>query len=624
MRYLVSIGLACCIVQWSGEMARAAEGGQAAQPVRAGITVWDTGQPSPTALTPAALAGKNAWTTLTPDQKNAAFKGDAVLSNGRILLVLRQQDSALAVHAVRPDGAVARVRLRVLTEQGEPATQLQRMALVEHGKASACLEASFKTASGTEVAGRFRLKRGEVTVQVEPGAGAGQLGLECPGRFVVLPDFFADDITLDAARLSLDAVDLPSENFVLHPTGDGEALALGVFESRQQDVRVTLTGKDGQRRANGSEIPFEGKKIWVALLEAPPAGADAPGRGIWHARELTPDDTGKVIPLTWQMPFPAQWRVDFTRPNDLTDSWEMLLQAEKNGSYVKPSWLGSGEETLNPNRSRWNTVLGRYPYPCWSDPEGRGYLQPLKSKVLQFQGPVLLYPINRVKQTPLDAYTVVDVMRGTLGVGPCEHILDLEGQKSEYRGRATCSVRDTLNPIYTKKEQKEKRAQVDRTLDEGLTFVKHIRGRITRYVEFGQKLQTYLAEQKQAHPDLADFLAEMEALTREIDKRVAARVDKIQTPEHVARMNAEFRKNVLDYDGQDAVRRCKQYTEALVVIGDNQDELSGECRWVIKTLRQRAGIRLALDPRVAPVAAVIRTRTQEALRNPANHEGARH
>src|SRR5207237_10139446 len=117
---------------------------------------------------------------------------------------------------------------------------------------------------------------------------------------------------------------------------------------------------------------------------------------------------------------------------------------------------------------------------------------------------------------------------------------------------------------------------------------------------------------------------EMARLTQEIDNRVGRRADKIQTPEHVAKMNEEFRKNVLDYEGPDALKRCRQYSNALVVIGDNQDELSAECRWAVKTLRQRAGILMALDPRVAPVAAEIRSRTQEALRNPANHEGARH
>ena len=52
--------------------------------------------------------------------------------------------------------------------------------------------------------------------------------------------------------------------------------------------------------------------------------------------------------------------------------------------------------------------------------------------------------------------------------------------------------------------------------------------------------------------------------------------------------------------------------------------LAGECRWVVKALRQRAGILMALDPRAAPIAAEIRARTQEVLRNPAGHEGARH
>src|SRR5437763_16234174 len=105
-------------------------------------------------------------------------------------------------------------------------------------------------------------------------------------------------------------------------------------------------------------------------------------------------------------------------------------------------------------------------------------------------------------------------MRNTLGVGPCEHILELEGQKAEYKGRATCGVLDKLTPIYQKNEQKQKRAEVDKTLDEGLTFVKHIRGRITRYAEFGQRMRQYLGEQKQAHPELADFIAEMDKLTQ--------------------------------------------------------------------------------------------------------------
>ena len=40
----------------------------------------------------------------------------------------------------------------------------------------------------------------------------------------------------------------------------------------------------------------------------------------------------------------------------------------------------------------------------------------------------------------------------------------------------------------------------------------------------------------------------------------------------------------------EALEKCKKYGHDLVEVGDNQDELSSECRWVVKTLRQRAGI----------------------------------
>ena len=582
---------------------------------KAAITVWDTGTLSTDALAPAALAGKNDWTAIPAGATADTFKGDAVVSNGQIVAVLRKKDAVLEVYSVKPDGAASRLRLRLETAAGEPAASVDRVALTENTKTGACLEASFKTAKGTAAAGKFRIKRGEMGVQAEPGAGAGKLRVECTCRFVVLPDFFADDIAIDATKLKPSTVELPSENFVMHMLGKGDAIAMCVFENREQDVKVTLAGEGAARVVTGSEIGLEGKKVWVSLLEAP---------GIWHTHEITAQDAGKVVPLDWKMPFPAQWRVDFPKANDLTDSWEMLLQDKPNGSFTKPSWMGSGEDTLRRSRKRWNTVLGDFSYPCWTEADAKGYLQPLKSKVLKFQGTALLYPINRVKQTPLDAATVVDVMRNTLGTGPCEHILDIGGQKVEYRGMATCESRDRLTAIYEKKQQKEKRADADKILDDALIFVKHIRGRIERYVEFGHNMRDYLAEQKKAHPELSDFITEMEQLNAVIDKRYAARKSNIKTPEYVAKMNEDFRKNVLDYDGRDALKRCEKYAEALVEVGDNQDELSGECRYAIKTLRQRAGIMMALDPRVAPIATEIRKRTQETLRNPANHEGARH
>jgi hypothetical protein len=61
-----------------------------------------------------------------------------------------------------------------------------------------------------------------------------------------------------------------------------------------------------------------------------------------------------------------------------------------------------------------------------------------------------------------------------------------------------------------------------------------------------------------------------------------------------------------------------------VDIGGNQDELVGECRMVVKMLRQQAALLMAAEPSLAPVAREVRRRTQQMLRNPASYEAPRH
>lgn len=388
---------------------------------------------------------------------------------------------------------------------------------------------------------------------------------------------------------------------------------MAVWESREQDVRIELSGQDEARAIRTSHIRYGNDgRIWIALME---------GRQTWHVQDVASEDAGRIVRLDWKAPYAAQWRVDWRKNDNLADSWAMAIQ-RPDGRYMKPDWF-RGPGRLPADRSRWTTVLGSFHYPCWVDQDGQGYLQPL-SRVVRFQGPAVIYPINRVSATPLDAYTVVDIVRDTLGVGPCEYILDVEKQRGEYRGTATCGVRDFLNPIYEKGQQKQKGEEIEKALVNVLIFIRHIRGRIENYVEFGHDTLDYLAEQKESHPELAEPLTQLEGLARAIDARVALRKDQIKTPEFAESLADEFRATLLDYEGGDALQRCKKFTEAWVKIGGNQDELAGECRMAVKILRQQAGLAMALDPRMAEVVSEIRRRTQIVLRHPAGHEGARH
>ena len=245
------------------------------QPAKVGrpsvLAVWDTGKPSAQPLSVQTLDVKGGWKALTGDVATHAFDGDAVIGNGRILAVARKQGTGVEVYTLGSGIPVWRARLLPVDGKGN-----ERITLAGNSNTTVGLEVASK--AGTV---QFRLRKGELFVETEALSAGQTLRVECPGRFAVLPDFFADDILFDARKVPVDKVELPSENFVLHFTGKQDAIVMGVFENRDQDVRVTLSGQGAKRAITGSEIDFgkKGSKIWVAVLEGP---------GMWHAVEVSP------------------------------------------------------------------------------------------------------------------------------------------------------------------------------------------------------------------------------------------------------------------------------------------------------------------------------------------------
>ena len=583
------------------------------------LGVFDTGTSSAAPLAGKAVADKAGWKRVPEDGAACKFKGDAVLANDRMALVLRRDGPGAELYACSTQGATLRAVLAAAT--GKACGRLASVAVAENSAGKAAVDAAFKMPDGKDATVRFELQPGQAFTKTEVTAatGAERLRVEAPARFAIMPDFFADDIAVDAADLPGDTAELPSENFLLHMVGRGESIVMAVWNQRQEDVQVTLAGQGKDRKIQSSEIPYGAKgSAFVALLEGPE---------IWHWHDVSKADADRIIPMDWKVPFAAHWRVDWRQDDGLTDSWDMLAQ-RPDGTYVKPDWFGQSEsygtpDWMKPDRKRWTTVLGTFQYPCWIDKDGRGFLQPLK-KPGKFQGPALVYPINRVSGTPLNAFTFVDIVRATLGVGPCEYILDVEGQKKQAEGRPTCASRTILNTIFANKEQKAKRAEAEQALRDVLAFMQHIRTRIEGYATFGRQTLAWLDEQGKAKPELAPFIAEMEALTRRIDEAVEKRKDKIQAPERAAQLVDEFRKTVLNDNSDGALDNCKKITVGFVGIGGAQDELVGECRAAVKVLRQRAALSMAVDPRTAAVAREIRSRTQAMLRNPTSYEAPRH
>ena len=613
--------------------------------------VFEMGTGGRAALSGQAVVEREGWRRIGEDESSSRFRGDVACSNGRVTVVLRKAGAGAELYAHGEDGA--KLRAVLMPTVGEVPLLLVSVGVVENTSTEAAVDAVFGVSHGKEATVRLRLQLGQTFIKTEPidgcvandqvmqsntqgnrisvgsppiiGPARGNRGrvealrVAAPCRFAVMPDFFADDIAVDATELPEGNVGLPGENFLLQMIGRGEAIVLAVWDQREEDVQVAVKGEGEKRTIRASTIPYGSKgSIYVAVLEGP---------SIWHWQDVAKGDADRIMRLDWKAPFAAQWRVDWRRDDGLVDSWEMLLQ-RPDGTYFKPDWFGQSanygtDDWMDAERKRWTTVLGRFKYPCWIDEDCRGYLQPLK-KPGNFEGPAVLYPLGRVASTPLRVLTIVDLMRATLGVGPCQYILDVEGQKKQSAGIPTCDARTKLNTIYTAKQQKERKAEVEQALVDALAFIRHIRERIEVYVKFGHETLAYLNEEKKAHPELADFVSEMAELAKRIDGAVAARRDGIATPEYATRLVEEFRATLIDYEEGDALEKCKKITAGFVKIGGNQDELVGECRMTVKILRQKAGLALAMDPQTAPVAKEIRRRTQEILRNPVSYEAPRH
>ncbi len=583
------------------------------------------------------LTQKAGWLTLAEDDASHRFRGCAVLANDKIVAVLPPEIAELRIYARQLAGLPLCARLQpVCGDRGD----WKRTSLVirENSRSAVAIEVGFASPGGGARRVTYELAAGAAFVKTTAGAGVEKLRVYAPCRYAVLPDFFGDDMLIDASAIPVARAEIPSEHFLLHMVRGGEAIVMTVSESRDNDVQVALSGRSPHAIVY-SDVSF-GKKphVWVALLAE---------KGIWHEHAVALEDAGKTIDLDWRAPYAALWRVDWSTADKMTDSWEMLLQ-QADGKYVMQGWFGQDESVgqrfgkefgardwNKPGRKRWNPVLGGFSFPCWIDKDGRGHLEPLAARryaeggpVYNFAGPAIVYPVDRVKtppfHTPLEKLTVVDLVRMTLGVGPCQYILDLEGQKRNVRGVATCYGRDVINAIYKEGTQLKNRAVIEEHLAATVAFIANVRERIDLYVQFGREMTAYLQRQKQLHPEHAAFLDELLLATRRLDQSFEASRERIRTPAFAEETAQGFRKTLLAYAEKDAYKKCEAQMAIFTSIGGAQDGLVASCRMVVKTLRQRAGIAMAVNPDLREIASEIRSRTQAILRNPTPYEAPRH
>jgi hypothetical protein len=509
---------------------------------------FDSGTPAAEPLTPQALAAKSGWTLLPEDETERKFRGDAVLMNDRIAIVFRAKGDAAEIYRLAAGGWKRRAEVRPTLAEPVGFT-LEGSRLAQNSRSIVSLSAVYAGRGGERAAVEFSLATSQVTVEVKPGDAVEQMSVCSAARYVVVPDFFGDDAVLGPKALGEQPVGLPAENFFLNLLEGHDAMLMCVWQSdRPRDAtarRMSATRTDCRIGC------AKGKSLWVAALEE----AD-----LWHEREAEAASQGAEIGLDWTRPFAAKWRADFTRPDGFAASWY---------------FTGSGDEGAAAS-------LIRPDCPCRF--EAQRALVRLDRPSAAVQGPIVVYPIDRTRTTPLTTLLPIDVLRNTLGVGPCQYILESEGLAGE-----TNPTPDEVMAWVEKELKRKKRAANEdfrQRLEQMATHVGRMQTRIDKYAAFAVETRKLLAEAMR--PDAsagAEPNTTLGPIVDGIEGAIAAGSGKPQAAQRVAKFNAELLV-LLERKGSEA--EVARLATEIRRIGAEQERTLANCRMGVRWLRARS------------------------------------
>ncbi|MFI5377955.1 MAG: hypothetical protein ACHRHE_01500 [Tepidisphaerales bacterium] len=498
-----------------------------------------------------------------------AFAGDAVLRNDRVAVVLRRNAAGAELYARSSGGFRYRAALLPLGTDGEGV--LASVKIIENSQAAVMLEAAFKAKSGAMATFRFRVTAGESLLDLRGAQGAARLRVCDQSQYVVVPDFFADDMVFDpAVQNGPWRLGLPAENSLLGLTDNGGAIVACVWPSSRQNADLLLADGSGARRISGYEVdlPAAGR-LWIAVMEGP---------GIWHARRMTQQNAAAELALDWTPPSPARWRADFGAADGTARSF-YFADAEKD-SADEPA------KTDSPCCFAMNRPIVRV---------GAG-------TSLAASRLIVVYPIERTRTTPLDVFCLVDIMRNALGVGPCQYVLDAE----------KLGTGETLTPepvtrwIEKQFEKKPSKRDVD-TIREQLAQmaiqVKRTDARIDQYADVARNLSRACA-------DYAKTAADANAA-----KRLQTIADGMAIPSNpafpaVEKMAADVAAQA---DREDALAKCQSSLSGIRAAGAAQDYALGRLRMAARRLKQEARTLAAIDAKAAGFAAKIQQQAEQML-----------
>jgi hypothetical protein len=631
-----------------------------------------------------------------PAKAAASYSGGAALDNGRIAVVAAVGgDSILLIPADRALKASAQI---VPVADGKGFGKITGAKIEKQEESEASLKVSF---AGADLS--IGLGQGQVFVAVKPGKGVGAIEVGGRTAYVLMPDFFGHDVVLNPKQLKSDVVSPPAENFLLNMQAGGDAIVMCVWQGplslgkekkgdeKEPRVDLLLTGKGADRLVEKTRHECDGKPLYVALLAK---------KALWFEKDIAADPANKPMTLEWAQPnvslistnwlqenkpmaldwarpYEAKWRAIFVgKPGKVCGefmvkdvTWDITYDSEH---------LGRRDDAGNPGMW-WQGEWKFFTLPAWIQDKSSNKVfisiyadrdtrmnWPNKARLAQAkkentpcvpQYPksdferLIVYAIDRRKETPLNEKTPTDVMRDCLGIGPCEYVLDREGlkEKTTRNGRyvhPTCHTYEAYISQFAaaaggrnanlsgetrngkqgiplaglkageKFQPEDEAILVDRLEDLGW-FADAINNRLHQYNTFAKSMIEFCGSAVSNNPALkpvanATMASAKSLLGQCSDKTLSGMTAQRDTwTAKVTNVVADVKAG--KYGSLGSTGAIRDYAV-------NQDTLVGVCHRLVKGMRQAAAVVDSSNPEVTAFANKVRSMCHDMLRNKGHFE----
>jgi Mg2+ and Co2+ transporter CorA len=201
----------------------------------------------------------------------------------------------------------------------------------------------------------------------------------------------------------------------------------------------------------------------------------------------------------------------------------------------------------------------------------------------------------------------IDILRNTLGVGPCQYILQTEGLASAANPTPD-NVMSWVEKQFARKKEKSQAGEIRDLLQQMTEHMGHVQGRIAQYRALARDLRTLLDDK--TVPSVAS--RDVGGLRRTLDyMEQAISATGAGAPE--PRPEAQLAARVAGLIGKpDASAECRQLGQELRRLGAAGDRTMSCCRMAARWLKEQARM-MANDSQSAALAQSIERRTQQVL-----------